>query len=103
VFSHDCDGNDHGVCRADTARAHTLWWHLVALHEATNTLHRVMCLAPYLLGSMVIAIAVDSITFYYIVLDDLIYYSSSLTIKLNCFNLALPQPLVPIGFVLDRV
>ncbi len=103
MFSHDCDGNDHGVCRADTARAHTLWWHLVALHEATNTLHRVMCLAPYLLGSMVIAITVDSITFYYIVLDDLIYYSSSLTIKLNCFNLALPQPLVPIGFVLDRV
>ncbi len=62
-----------------------------------------MCLAMYLPGGMVIAIAVDSITFYYIVLDDLIYYSSSLTIKLNCFNLALPQPLVPIGFVLDRV
>ena len=80
MFSHNCDGDDHGVRRADTARAHTLWRHLVALHEATDTLHQVMCLTPYLLGGMVITIAVDSITFYYIVLDDLIYYSSSLTI-----------------------
>jgi hypothetical protein len=34
----------------------------VALHEATDTLHRAMCLAPYLPGCMVVAIAVESIT-----------------------------------------
>jgi hypothetical protein len=31
-------------------------------HEATDTLHRGMCLAPYLPGGMVVAIAVESIT-----------------------------------------
>jgi hypothetical protein len=34
----------------------------VASHEANDKLHRVMCLAPYLLGGMVVAIAVESIT-----------------------------------------
>ncbi len=36
------DGDDHGVRRADTARAHARWWRIVALHEATDTLHRAM-------------------------------------------------------------
>jgi hypothetical protein len=35
----------------------------VALHEATDMLHRVMCLAPYLPGGMVVAIAINSIIF----------------------------------------
>jgi hypothetical protein len=35
-------------------------------HEATNTLHRAMCLALYLPGSMVVAIAVESVTSYII-------------------------------------
>jgi len=69
--SHNGDGYDHGVRRADTARAHTQWWHIVASHEATNTLYRAMCLAPNLPGGMVIAIAVESITFYYIVVVEL--------------------------------
>jgi hypothetical protein len=34
----------------------------VALHEANDTLHRAKCLAPYLPGVMVVAIAVESIT-----------------------------------------
>jgi hypothetical protein len=34
----------------------------VALHEATDTLHRAMCLTPYLPGGIVVAIAVKSIT-----------------------------------------
>jgi hypothetical protein len=34
----------------------------VALHEATDMLHRAMCLASYLPGGMVAAIAVESIT-----------------------------------------
>jgi hypothetical protein len=67
----DGDGDDHGVRRADTARAQARWWHIVASHEATDTLYRLMCLAPNLPGGMVVAIAVDSVTFYYIVLVEL--------------------------------
>jgi hypothetical protein len=66
-FGQDGNLNDHGVRRADTARAHARWRHLVASHEATNTLHRVTCLAPYLPGGMVIAFAINSVTLYYIV------------------------------------
>jgi hypothetical protein len=60
--SHNGDGDDHGVRRADTARAHARWWLVVASHEATDTLHRAMCLALYLPGGMVVAIAVESVT-----------------------------------------
>jgi hypothetical protein len=61
-FGHDSDGDNHGVRRADTAQAHTQWQHLVALHEATNTLYRVTCLAPYYPDGMVAAIAGKSVT-----------------------------------------
>jgi hypothetical protein len=61
------NGDDHGVRRADTAQSHTRWRYLVASHEATDTLHRSMCLAPYLPGGMVVAIAIESATLYYIV------------------------------------
>jgi hypothetical protein len=64
--SHNGGGNDHGIRRADTARAHARWWHIVALHEATDTLHRAMCLAQYLPGGMVVAIAIESVTSYII-------------------------------------
>ena len=36
------------------------------MHEATDMLHQVMCLAPYLPGGMVVAIAVESVTSYII-------------------------------------
>jgi hypothetical protein len=62
VFSHNGNGDDHGVRRADTARAHARWQHKVASHEPIDTLHQAMCLAPYLPGGMVVAIAVESIT-----------------------------------------
>ncbi len=66
--SHNGNGDDHGVRRADTAQAHARWcYYLVALHEATDTLHWSMCLAPYLPGGMVVAIAVESAKLYYIV------------------------------------
>jgi hypothetical protein len=65
--SHNGDGHDHGIRRADTPREHARWRYLVASHEATDTLHRLMCLAPYLPGGMVVAIAVKSATMYYIV------------------------------------
>jgi len=39
---------------------------LVASHEATDTLHRAMWLAPYLPGGMVVAIAIKSVSSYII-------------------------------------
>ena len=71
MFSHDGDGDDHGVRRADTARAHARWRYLVASHEATDTLYRSMCLALYLPGGMVVAIAVESAILYFIVYNRL--------------------------------
>ncbi len=65
------DGDDHGVRRADTARANAQWRNLVASHEATDTLYREMCLAPYLPGGMVVAITVESATLYYIIYNRL--------------------------------
>jgi hypothetical protein len=61
------DGDDHGVRHADTARAHARWRYIVASHEATDTLYRLMCLALYLSGGMVVVIAVESATLYFIV------------------------------------
>jgi hypothetical protein len=59
VSFHD-EVNDRGIQRADTAQALGWWRHLGALHEATDTLHRLMCIAPYQpSGSMVVAFAVD--------------------------------------------
>ena len=65
MFSHNGDIDDHGVRRADTARAHARWRYLVALHEAIDRLYWAMCLAPYLPDGMVVAIAVKSVTLYY--------------------------------------
>jgi hypothetical protein len=71
VFSSDDndddDDDDHGVRRANTARALGRWRHLRASHEATNALHREMCLAPYCTVGMVIAFVVESVTFYFFV------------------------------------
>ena len=60
-------GDDHGVRRANTARALARWRRLGASHEATDTLHRAMCLAPYCPIGMVVAIAIKYVTFCYIV------------------------------------
>jgi len=67
VFSSDDDDDDHGVRRADTARELARWRRLGASHEATDTLHRAMCLAPYCPVGMVIAFAVESVKFYFFV------------------------------------
>jgi hypothetical protein len=69
--SHNGNGDDHGVRRADTARAHARWRNLVASHEDTDTLYREMCITPYLPGGMVVAITVKSATLYYIVYNRL--------------------------------
>ena len=65
MFSSDDNDDNHDVRRADTARALARWRRLGALHEATDTLHQAMCLAPYLLFGMVITIAVEPVTFYF--------------------------------------
>ncbi len=55
-------------------REHTPYfgfWHIVDSHEATDKLHRAMCLALYIPGGMVVAIAVESATLYYIVVVEL--------------------------------
>jgi hypothetical protein len=67
------DGNDHGDRRADTAQAHAQWRYLVASHEATDTLQRLMCLAPYLPGGMVVAIAVESATLHHKLESKLVF------------------------------
>ena len=69
--SHNSDSDDHGVRWAYTAQAHALWWHIVASHEATDMLYGAMCLTPNLPGGMVVAIAVKSVTCYYIVVVEL--------------------------------
>ena len=46
MFSHNSDGDDHGVRQADTVQILAQRWHIAASNEATNMLHRAMCLAP---------------------------------------------------------
>jgi hypothetical protein len=69
--SHNGDIDHHDVRWDDTARAHARWRYLVASHEATNTLYRLMSLTPYLPGGMVVEIAVESATLNYIVFNRL--------------------------------
>ena len=58
------DDDNHGVHRADTAQALARLRRLVASHEATKPLHRVMWLVSYETRGMVVAFIVDYITFY---------------------------------------
>jgi hypothetical protein len=67
---------DHGGCQGNTARALAQWQHLVALHEATDALHRAMCIAPYQPGGMVINIVVDLPAFFVIV-DSVVAHNHS--------------------------
>ena len=65
MFSHNDNGKNHGIRRAATAQALAWWQRLGASHEATDTLHQAMCFAPYCPVGMVIAIAVEYVTFYF--------------------------------------
>ena len=67
MFLLHFDNEDHGVRLANTARALARWRRLGASHEATETLHRAMCLAPYCPVGMVVAFVVDCVTFFYII------------------------------------
>jgi hypothetical protein len=58
---------NHGGRRGNTACALARWRHLVALHEAKDSLHWAMCIAPNPPGGMVIKIVIDSATLFVIV------------------------------------
>jgi hypothetical protein len=58
---------NHGGRRGNTACALAQWWHLVALHEDKDVLHRAMHIVLYPPGGMVIEIVVDLATFFVIV------------------------------------
>ncbi len=68
-FWHDDDDDDHGVRWANTARALARWRHLGASHEATETLHRAMRLAPFCPVGMVVGFVLKSVTFYFFVVN----------------------------------
>jgi hypothetical protein len=58
---------DHGGRQGNTAQALARWRHLVALHEVTDTLHRVKCPTLHCRIRMVIEIASVSHVFFVIV------------------------------------
>jgi hypothetical protein len=97
------DIDDHGNRRGNTVRAFAQWRHLVALHEAMDGLHWMMCIELYYPCTMGITIVIDLAAFFYIVDYKLIYYSFMLTIQLNCFNRTLAQPLAHVSLILDWV
>jgi hypothetical protein len=67
---------DHGGRRGHTARALAGWRHLVALHEATDALHRAMRIAPYRPGGMVISIVVNLPEFF-VIIDSVVAHNHS--------------------------
>jgi hypothetical protein len=67
---------NHGGRRGNTAWALAQWRHLVALHEATDALHRAMHIAPYSSGGMAINTIVDLPTFFVIV-DSVVAHNHS--------------------------
>jgi hypothetical protein len=66
--------------------------YMVALYEATDTLHQRMCLAPYLTGGMVVTIVVDFVTFYYILDNNLINYTVVLAVNTKPTQHAIGRP-----------
>jgi hypothetical protein len=57
---------NHGGRQGNTAQALAWWRHLVALHEATDALHRAMCPALHCHICMVIKIASILLAFFVI-------------------------------------
>jgi hypothetical protein len=66
----------HGGCRGNMARALAQWWHLVALHEATDVLYWAMYILPYRPGSMAIEIVLNLPAFFVIV-DSVVAHNHS--------------------------
>ena len=92
MFLLDDDNDDHGVRRANMAQALARWWHLGASNEATETLNREMCLAPYCPGWMVVAFVVDCVTFFYIVDNRVAKYKLIAPLFYRIYQIASPSP-----------
>jgi hypothetical protein len=60
---------NHGGCWGSTAQAFARWWHLVALHEATDVLHWAMRPALYRRIHMVIEIT-STFPEFFVVVDS---------------------------------
>jgi hypothetical protein len=67
---------NHGGRRGNTAWALTRWRHLVALHEATDALHWVICTTPYRSGSMAIKI-VAILPDFFVIIDSVVAHNDS--------------------------
>jgi hypothetical protein len=67
VFSSYANEDDHGGRRGYTAWALARWRHLVASREATYMLYHSIVIALYRLSGMVIKIAAEFDTFFYII------------------------------------
>jgi hypothetical protein len=80
VFYRFTDIDNHGGRQGNMELALARWQNLVALHEATDALHRAMRIALYCPSSMVIKIIVNLATFFYIVDNKMINYSFMFTI-----------------------
>jgi hypothetical protein len=67
---------DHGGRQGNTARALAQLRHLVALHEATDALHRAMRIAPHCPGGMAIKIVVD-LPASFVIVDSVVAHNHS--------------------------
>jgi hypothetical protein len=67
---------NHGGGQGNTAWALARWRHLVALHEATDVLHRAMRIAPYHPGGMAINIVVNLPAFF-VIIDSVVAHNHS--------------------------
>ncbi len=67
---------NHDGRRGNTARALAQWRHLLALHEATDALHRAMRIAPYRPGGMGIEIVVN-LPALFVILDSVVAHKHS--------------------------
>jgi hypothetical protein len=67
---------NHGGRWGNTAQALTQWRHLVALHEATDALHRAMCPALYRCIRMAIEIA-SNFPAFFVVVDFVVGHNRS--------------------------
>ena len=67
---------NHGGRRGNTARGLARWRHLVALHEATDVLHRAMRIAPYHPGGMAINIVVN-LPYFFLIVDSIVAHNHS--------------------------
>ena len=67
---------NHGGRQGNTAQALAQWRHLVALHEATDALHRAMRITPYRPGGMAINIVINLPAFFVIV-DSVVAHNHS--------------------------